>query len=97
MRLLEVGDERQDDVHRGLVGANQDAPAAQVAKVLDRDFRFLGQAQEPLGVVAQEPSGVGQGGVLGCPVEQPLADAFLQAADRLADGRLGSVQLHGGT
>jgi len=29
-------------------------------------------------------------------VEQALAHAILQPADRLADGRLGPVQLHGG-
>ena len=96
MRLPEPGDERQHDVHRRLVGANQHAAAAQVAQVLDGNLRLLGQAQQPLGVVAQQPPGVGQGGVLGGPVEEPLADALLEPPDRLADGRLGPVQLHGG-
>ncbi len=74
---------------------DQDAAATQVAQVLDRALGFLGQPQQPLGVVAKEPAGFGQGGVLGGAVEQPLPDAFLEPADRLADGRLGPVQLHG--
>ena len=94
VRLAEAGDQRQHGVHRRLVGANQHAAAAQVAQVLDRALGLLGQAQQALGVVAEEPAGVGQGGVLGGAVEQPLADAVLEPADRLADRRLGAVQLH---
>ena len=96
VRLPEPLDERQHGVHRRLVGADQHAAAAQVAQVLDGAFGLLGQAQQALGVVAQQPAGVGQRGVLGGPVEQPLADALLEPADRLADRRLGPVQLHGG-
>jgi hypothetical protein len=95
MRLAEPGDEREDDVDRGFVGADQDAPTTEVTEVLDGNLCFLGKAEQALGVVAQEPSGVGQGGVLGRPVEQPLADALLQPPHRLTDGRLGAVQLHG--
>ena len=95
MRLPEARDERQHDVDRRFVGADEHAAAAQVAQVLDGALRLLGQAQQTLGVVAQQAPGVGQGGVLGGAVEQPLADALLQPADRLADRRLGPVQLHG--
>jgi hypothetical protein len=42
----------------------------------DRGLGFLGQAQQPLGVVAQQAAGLGQRGVLGGAVEQPLADAL---------------------
>ena len=96
VRLPEPGDERQHDVHRGFVGADEDAAAAQVAQVLDGALRLLRQAEQPLGVVAQQAPGVGQGGVLGGAVEQPLADALLEPADGLADRRLGPVQLHRG-
>ena len=71
-------------------------PRRRSRRSLTARFGLLGQAQQPLGVVAQEPPGVGQRGVLGGPVEQPLADALLEPPDRLADGRLGPVQLHGG-
>ena len=96
VRLSEARDERQHGVHRRFVGADQHPAAPQVAQVLDRAFGFLGQAEQALGVVAQQAAGVGEGGVLGGAVEQPLADALLEPADRLADGRLRPVQLHGG-
>jgi hypothetical protein len=96
MRLAEPGDERQDDMDRSFVGADQDAATPQVPEVLDGNLRLLGKAEQSLGEVAQEPSGVGQGGILGRPVEQPLADTLLQPPHRLADGRLRPVQLHGG-
>ena len=92
----ESRDERQHGVHRRFVGADQHPAAAQVAQVADGNLGFLGQAQQPLGVVAEEPSGVGQAGILGRPVEQPLADTVLEPLDRLTDGRLGTVQLHRG-
>ena len=95
MRLTELGDERQHGVDRGFVGADQDPPAPQVAQVLHRALSLFRQAEQTLGVVPEEASGLGQGGVLGGPVEQALPDGFLQAADRLADCRLGPVQLHG--
>ena len=50
---------------------------------------------EPVAIVAEEPARVGQRGILGGAVEQPLADALLQAAHRLADSRLSAVELHG--
>ena len=83
-------------MHRGFVGADEDASAAEIAQVLHGDFRFLGEAKEALGVIAQQASGVGERGVLGRAVEQPLAHAVFQAPDRLADGRLSPVQLHRG-
>ena len=95
VRLAEARDERQHHVHRRFVRANQHAPPAKVAQVLDGDFRFLGQAQQALGIVPEEAPGVGQGGVLGGPVKQPFPDAFLEPPDGLADGGLGPVQLHG--
>ena len=82
-------------VHRGFIGADQHASAPQVAEVADRAFRLLGQAEQALGVVAQQPAGVGEGGVLGCAVEQPLADALLEPPDGLTDSRLRPVQFHG--
>ena len=71
-------------------------PRRRSRRSLTARFGLLRQAEQPLGVVAEQAAGVGQGGVLGGAVEQPLADALLEPADRLADGRLGPVQLHGG-
>ena len=56
----------------------------------------LGQPEQPLGVVLEQPAGLGQGAVAGRPVEQALAQLVLDAADRLADGRLGPVEPAGG-
>ena len=89
-------DERQHGVNRRLVAADQDAAAAQVAQVLDRGLGFLREPQQPVGVVPEQPASFGQRGVLGGAVEQALPDAVLQPPDRLADGGLGPVQLHGG-
>ena len=95
MRFAEPRDERQDDVNGGFVGADQDAAATQVAEVLDGHLGLFGEAKQALRIVPEQPSGVGQRGVLGRPVEEALADALLEPADGLADGRLGPVQLHG--
>ena len=73
MRLAEPRDERQHDMHGRLVGADQHAAAPQVAQVLHGDLRFLGKAQQPLGIVPQQAPGVGERGVFGRPVEQALA------------------------
>ncbi len=96
VRLAEARHQRQHDVHRRFVGADEHAAAAQVAQVAHRGFGLLGQPQQPLGVVAQQAAGVGQRGVLGGAVEQPFADRVLEPAHRLADGRLRAVQLHRG-
>ena len=95
VRLAESRDEWEHGMHRRFVGPHEDAPATQVAEVLDRALGFLGQSEQALGVVAKQATGFGQGGVLGGAVEQPLPDAFLEAADRLADCRLSPVKLHG--
>jgi hypothetical protein len=95
MRLSEPRDDRQYDVHRGLVGADEHAAATQVAQVTDGAFGLFGEAQETLGVIAQQASGVGQCGVLRGAVEQAFADTFFETADSLTDGRLRPVQFHG--
>ncbi len=94
--VAEPRDERQHGVDRGFVRADEHAAAAQVPQVLHRGFGFLREPQQAVGVVAEEPPRVGQGGVLGGAVEQALAHAVLETADRLADRRLRPVQLHGG-
>jgi hypothetical protein len=58
--LTELGRDRQHHVDRCLVGADEHAPAPEIAQVLDRALGFLREAQQTLGVVAQESSGVGQ-------------------------------------
>ncbi len=70
-------------------------PATQVAELLHRGLRLFRESEQPVGVIAEEASGVGQGGVFGGAVEQPLADTLLQSPHGLADRRLGPVELHG--
>ena len=46
-----------------------------------------------IGVVLQQPAGLGQRAGPGRPVEEPLPQLLLEPADALADRRLGPVQL----
>jgi hypothetical protein len=57
-------------MHRRLVAADQDAPAPQIAQILHRLFRFFRQAQQPVGIVAEQPACFGQRGVFGSPVNR---------------------------
>ena len=91
MRLPEPRDEGQHCVHRRFVRADEDPPTSQVAQILDGSLGLLRQAEQALGVVPEKAPGLGQGRVLGGPVEEALPDALLQAADRLADCRLSPV------
>ena len=50
------GDERQQRVHGRLVGADEHAPAPQIAQLAHRRLGFLGQPDQPLGVVAAAPA-----------------------------------------
>ena len=85
-------EQRQQDVDRRFVGADEDAPALQVAQVADRGIRLLRQPHQPLRVIEEHASGFGELAVLGRPVEQALAEVVLETLDGLADGRLRAVQ-----
>ena len=67
-------------------------PALQVAQVADRRLRLLGQPHQPLGVVEQHAARFGELAVLRRTVEQPFAEVLLEAANGLADGRLGAME-----
>ena len=88
----EVLEERQQDVDRRFVGADQHAPPLQIAQVADRGIRLLRQPHQPLRVVEEHASGLGELAVLRRPVEQALAEVVLETLDGLADGRLRPVQ-----
>ena len=94
--LAEPPDERQQRVHGGLVGADQHAPALQIAELAHRGLGFLGQPHEPLAVVVQHLAGVGQRAALRGSIEQLFAQIDFEAPDRLAHGRLRAVHLGGG-
>ncbi len=96
VRLGETVEEGQQRVHGRLVGANDDAPAANLLQLAHRDFRVGGERQQPPGVLLKQASRFGQGAVADGPIEQSIAELFLEAADRLAHGRLGAMQLLGG-
>ena len=49
----EAPDERQQRVDRGLVGADEDPPAPQVAQLADGLLGLLGQPHQPLRVLPQ--------------------------------------------
>src|ERR1051325_11387780 len=53
-------DERQQRVDRRFVGANQHAPAAEVAQLAHRGLGSLRETHEPLAVVLKHFPGVGQ-------------------------------------
>ena len=92
-RLPEPRHQRQQRVHRRFVGADQHAAAPQVAQLAHRRLGFFGQPHQPLAVVLQHPAGVGQRAALRRAVEQLLAEVVFEAPHRLADGRLGAVDL----
>ena len=91
--VAEAADERQQRVHGGFVGADEHAAAAQVAQLAHRRFGFLGQPHQPLPVVLQHLAGVGQRAGLRRSIEELLAQVDFEAANGLADGRLGAVDL----
>ena len=92
----EVLEQRQQDVDRRFVGADQHAPALQIAQVADRGVGLLRQPHQPLRVVEQDAAGFGELAVLGGPVEEALAEVVLETLDGLADRRLRPVQPGGG-
>ena len=96
VRLGEPVEEGQQRVHGRLVGTDDDAPAANLLQLAHRDFRVRGERQQPPGVLLKQASRFGQGAVADGPIEQSIAELFLEAADRLAHGRLGAMQLLGG-
>ncbi len=94
--VAELRDDRQHHVHRGFIGADQHASAAEVAQVADRAFSLLRQAQQAFGVLTKQATGLGQGSVFRGAVEQPFADRLLETPDGLTDRRLRTVQFHRG-
>jgi len=93
--LAEAADERQQRVHRRLVGADQHAAALQVAQLADGRFRFLGEPDEPLPVVLEHPARLGQRPGFRRPIEELLAELDLQTPHCLADRRLRAMHLGG--
>ena len=96
MRRANGLDERQQGVHRRLVGADDDPAAAHLLQLADRRLGLGGEPQQPRGVVLQQPPASVSVAVARRPIEQPVAQLVLEPADRLADGRLRPVELLGG-
>jgi hypothetical protein len=79
-----------------LVGADEHAPAPEVAQVADRRLRLLGEPDESMTVVLQHAACLGQGAGLRRAIEELLAQLHLEAAHGLADRRLGPMHLRRG-
>ena len=92
----EAGDHRQQRVHRRFVGADDDAAAPHFLELADGELGVGGERQQPAGIVLQQAAGFGQRAVARRPVEQTVAELFLEPLDGLADRRLGPVELLGG-
>ena len=93
MFLAELLDERQQHVDAAFVRSDQHAPALQIAQLANRELRLFRQPLQAFGVVPEHPPRLGQRAVLRRPIEEALADLVFEAADGLADGRLGPMQL----
>ena len=93
MRLGEPVEKRKERMDRCLVGADDDTPATDLLELADRDLGICGEAQQPRRVLLQQPSRFGQGAVADRAIEQPVAELFLEAPNRLADRGLGAVEL----
>lgn len=92
MIRTETLDDREQDVHRPFVGADQHAAAPQILQLANRVLGFRLELREALCVVEQQLARLGQTPALRGPVEQPLVELVLQPPDRLADGGLRPVQ-----
>jgi len=93
--IAEALSKRKNDVDGRFVDPDEDTSATQVAELLHGGLRFFREPEQPVGVIAEEASRVGQRGILGGAVEQPLADTLLQPPHSLANRRLSPVELHG--
>ena len=80
-------------MNRRFVGADQHAAAPQVAQIAHRRLGFLGEPDEPLPVVLEHPARLGQRAGLRRSIEQLLAQIGFEPPHRLADRRLGPVDL----
>ena len=80
-------------MHRAFVRADEHAAASQVPQLADRLLRFVRETHQALRIVAQHTAGLGQRPLLGRSIEQPLTELVLETPDRLADRRLGTMQL----
>ena len=89
---------RKEGVHGRLVGADDDAPAADLLELADRDLGICGEAQQPRRApsCSSRPASV-RPAVADRAIEQPVAELFLEAPNRLADRRLGAVELFAAT
>ena len=96
MGLGEPVEKRQERVHRRLVGADDDAPAADLLQLAHGHFGVRRQAQQPAGILLKQPPRFGQRAVADRTIEEPVAQLFFEPADRLADGGLRAMQLLGG-
>ena len=94
--LLERRDERQHGVHAGLVRADQHAALLDVAQVGDGRRGLVDEPQEPRRVLEEHFPRVGQRAVARRPVDELLARAVLEPADRLAHRGLRAAELAGG-
>jgi hypothetical protein len=93
--LTESRNQREQRMHRRLVGADQHAPAPQVAQIADGGFGFLRQPHQPVPVVLEHPARFGEGSCFRRPVEELFAEVVFEPAHRLADGGLGPVHFGG--
>ena len=92
----ELLDVRQQRVHGGFVGPDDDPSAPHLLQLLHRGLGLAGEAEQALRVILEQAPRLGQRAVPGRPVEQALAQLVLDPSDRLADGGLGPVEPPGG-
>ena len=96
MRVAKADDDRQQNMHRRLVHADNHPPAPDFLQLPHRLFGLILQSCQSLGVVEQDGARLGQLPGFGRAVEQPLAELDLEPSDCLADGRLCAVQAGSG-
>ena len=94
--LAEPGDQREQRMHCGFVGADEDPAAPKIAELTHRRFGLLGKAHQPLAVVLEHATCIGQRSALRGSVEQLFTEIGLQPAHGLAHRRLSAVDLRRG-
>ncbi len=92
----ELLDDVQERMHGRFIRTDDDTPVANVLQLPDGRLSFCRKAQQSDRMLLQQQARFGQGAVARCPIEQLVAKFIFQSPDRLADGRLRSMQFLGG-
>jgi hypothetical protein len=99
MRIIatEVVQDGKQPQARIFVGRDGETATLEGAKLFEGSDGFAAQAEEALGIVAQQFAGGGEGPVARGAFEEGLADLVFEFANGMADGGLSPAHTNGGS